>query len=48
MMLMHELHRRTSKSPQRSAQVAATGQDHSLHLNMDGGVGIEVGTKAVS
>jgi tetratricopeptide (TPR) repeat protein len=47
LMLIHELHRRNSKAPQRSAEVAANVQEHSLHVNTDGGTRIEVESQSV-
>jgi hypothetical protein len=46
-MLLHELRRRNSKTPQRSAAIAGDIQQHSLHVNGDAGTRVDVGTRAV-
>lgn len=46
LMLLHELQRRNSKTPQRSSEIAAKVQSHSLHANSDNVTRIEVGSRA--
>lgn len=48
LMLIHELCRRTGKTPQRSAEIAAAVQEHSLHVNGDGGTRIDIGTRTTA
>jgi hypothetical protein len=42
LMLLHELKRRNSKNPQRSSEIAANVQEHSLQVNSDAGTRVEV------
>ena len=47
LMLLHELQRRNSKSPRRSGELAASVQDHSLHVKADAATRVEIGARAV-
>jgi hypothetical protein len=48
LMLIHEVRRRTSKTPQRSAAIAAAIHKHSLHVNSEVSTKIEVGRQTAS
>jgi hypothetical protein len=48
LMLIHELQRRTGKSPQRSAEIAAAVQEHSLHVNGEVSTHIDIGTRTTA
>lgn len=45
LMLIHELRRRTSKSPQRSAEIATGVQNHTLYVNGEATTQVEVGSR---
>jgi hypothetical protein len=46
-MLLNELHRRNSKSPQQSIQIASDVQQHTLHVNGEVNTRIDIGTRTL-
>jgi hypothetical protein len=46
-MLLNELHRRNSKSPQHSMKIASDVQQHTLHVNGEVAARVDVGTRTM-